>query len=238
MNTQFSAGFDAACIGVNMIKPVMILRVAAVAFAASALFTAPALAETNSAALGKVDAKFGDDARIIVQVGEHGHYRRDDYRRGRGRQRLNAFGQSRWEERELRQEAAEVCRTEIDRVAWRIGFRDVDFDDGRYVEQVGPYRFIVHYEVEFEGRRRDYDRDVACTVRRGEVTDISGLPDARRYRVGYGYEDGYRRNFESRFGKYSEQNWQDYDRQHAGHAHARGEECAADGDLRGGRNLN
>lgn len=167
-------------------------RVAAVALAASALIATPAAADTLSGARATLQTKLGSNANLVIQIG---HRDSRDFRyNGRHGYGLNEWGQSRYEVKRLRRDAVQECRAEISRVAWRVGFRDVDFDDDRRVRQIGPYAFRVIYDdVEFEGRRRDIERDVTCVVRRGDVARLEGIPDARYYRAGRGYDDGYRR---------------------------------------------
>ena len=75
-----------------------------------------------------------------------------------------------------------ACRRAIRNEASYIGFRDVDFDHGRRARQIGPRGFEVTFnEVEFEGRRRDFERPVTCIVRRGDnVKRIFGIPEPGR----------------------------------------------------------
>ncbi len=169
-----------------MMKPIMTLRVAAVAMAASALFAAPAMADkgnrgSNAELAGgpygygqKANEHCKGDARR--QYERHSRYgddrraSRQDYHDRDMRYSHDRYGPS---ERRERIRAVRQCRSAIADKAWRVGFRDVDFDDDRRVHRVGPAGFNVRFdEVEFEGRRRVIERSVTCTIRRGQVVDI------------------------------------------------------------------
>lgn len=177
-----------------MMNRIMNIRVAAVALAASALIAAPAAADPVTGALAKLETQLGGNTHLTVTVGHRDH--RDFRYQGHHSRGLNQWGQSRWEVRRLRRDALQECRAEISRVAWRIGFRDVDFDDDRRIRQIAPYGFRITYDdVEFEGRRREFERDVTCVVRRGDVTRLEGVPEPGRYRAGRGYDDDYRRGY-------------------------------------------
>ena len=170
-----------------MIKRIMTYRVAAAAFAVPALFAAPAAADPVRGAIVQLEHKLGADTSLTLQVGHDNRYQRDhrdnrDYRRG---YRLNQWGQSERDVRGLRRDAVQACRRAVAHDAYRIGYRDVDFDDDRRVRQTGPYDFRVRLDdVEFEARRRDRESDVTCSVRRGYVVNIEGIPAAghRGYR--------------------------------------------------------
>lgn len=168
-------------------KPVMNIRVAAAAIAASALIAAPALAEGPT-----VRASFEDGrSALTIKVGHNNHRdsrrdRRGGYGHGYG---MNEWGQTRREVRYLKKSAIRQCRRAISQKAWNVGFRDVDFEYGRHgqdARQIGRRGFRIRFDdVEFEGRRRDFERDVTCVVRRGEVVRLKGVPgrrnrDARR----------------------------------------------------------
>lgn len=180
-----------------MMKRIMTPRVAAAAVAASVLIAAPAAADTLRGG-ARVDTQIGHGTSLSIQVAHRDGYRYgSSTRRGYG---LNEYGQTRAEERQLRRSAVRACRAEIGRVAWRIGFRDVDFDDDRRVRQIGPYGFRIRFDdVEFEGRRREIERDVTCVVRRGNVARLDGIPDGHRYRAGRGYDDNYQREYSRRY---------------------------------------
>ena len=167
-------------------KRIMNIRVAAVALAASALIAAPAAADPVKGALAQLETQLGSNTRLVVTVG---HRDSRDFRyHGRHGRALNQWGQSPAEVRRLRRDALQQCRAEINRTAWRIGFRDVDIDDDRRIRQIGPYGFEIRYdEVEFEGRRREFERDVTCIVRRGNVTRLEGIPQPGHARRGYTY---------------------------------------------------
>ncbi|MGH1420644.1 MAG: hypothetical protein ACRBEQ_02425 [Hyphomonas sp.] len=172
----------------------MNIRVAAAALAASALFAAPAFAEGPT-----VRASFEDGrSALTIKVGHNTH--RGDRRVGYGHSyRVNEWGQTRREVRYMKQSAIRKCRRAIDREAWNIGFRDVDFDRGRRAQrssQIGPRGFRVRFnDVEFEGRRRDVERDVTCVVRRGDVVRLNGIPTRGRANTRRDPDRGYdRRN--------------------------------------------
>lgn len=156
-----------------MIKRIMTFRVAAAAFAVPALFAAPAGADPVRGAIVQLEQKLGANTSLVVQVGQNDRYGRHDRRD----YRVNQWGQSQREVRGLRRDAVQACRRVVAEQAYRIGYRDVDFDNDRRVRQIGPYGFRVMLDdVEFESRRRERERDITCTVRRGEVVDIHGLP--------------------------------------------------------------
>ena len=165
-------------------------RAAALAFAAPLLLTAPALAGPAKGYTAPAVKLSVDTGSAKFQLVRHhdGYYR--DYHRGAY---YNEFGQTRAQERDLRHQAIRACRRAIKSEAYHIGFRDVDFDDGRRARQIGPRGFVVKFkEVEFEGRRREFERSVSCTVRRGNVKHIEGIPQPGRrgYHGGrkhYGY---------------------------------------------------
>ena len=106
--------------------------------------------------------------------------------------RKSAYGYryDRREFRRLRRQLADACRRAIVRQADFIGFREVDFDSRGRLDQIGPRRFLVHFaEVEFEGRRREFERGVTCEIGRGRVLSVSGVPQPgrhhfKRYRSG------------------------------------------------------
>lgn len=170
-----------SCFAARMMKRIMNIRVAAVALAASALTVASAMADP----VAKIDTRRGANTGLVIQVDHNDHGYRG---RPKGGYRLNEWGQTHFEERRLRRDAVRTCRAEINRAAWRTGYRDVDFDDDRRVRQIGPYGFRIRFDdVEFEGRRRDRERDVTCVVRRGHVTQLEGIPDRGRYGHGRRY---------------------------------------------------
>lgn len=164
-----------------MMKRIMKPRAAALALAAPLLFAAPALADHGKSAKsvsGGITVATGNGA-LHLSIGDRGYgsigyrtnqryYGHNDYYRG---------------DRRARRTAVRACRRAIRDEAHYLGFRDVDFDDGRYVEQIGPRGFRVTFnEVEFETRRRDIERPVTCIVRRGdEVRRLDGIPTPRRH---------------------------------------------------------
>lgn len=163
-------------------------RVAAVALAASALIVAPAVADPVRGPVLELNKRLSNNAVLSVGVGTHGqaqyhnaHHDRRYERHHRGHGYGNEWGQSRKDVRRLKRDATRECRRAIRYEARNIGFRDIDFDDGRRVRQIGPYGFRVSFhEVEFEGRRRDFERRVTCTVRRGQVRHLDGIPQPGR----------------------------------------------------------
>jgi hypothetical protein len=169
-----------------MIKRIMTYRVAAAAFAASALIVAPAVAAPVRAASVQVHKAIGPNTSLVVQVGSRADYRHND-RRDHRRVHTNQWGQTDREVARLSRNALQACRSAITREAYRIGYRDVDFDDDRRVRQIGPNGFEVRYDdVEFERGRRDVERNVTCTVRRGNVAEVRGIPALARGN-GHGY---------------------------------------------------
>ena len=154
-------------------------RAAALALAAPLLFTAPALADqgkSSNRVSGTISVQTGNGA-LHLNIGDRGYAsygyttRHRDYRHADRR----AY-------RQMKRRAIRACRRAIRDEAYHLGFRDVDFDDGRYAEQIGPRGFRVTFnEVEFERRGRDIERQVTCIVRRGDyVKRIDGIPRGRR----------------------------------------------------------
>lgn len=140
-----------------MMKRIMTTGGAAVALAASAfLFAPPAAADHGAHRSGKSYHSHG------------GRYRSDDHGR---------YANT----RQLRRNAVRTCRRAIRDEGYYKGFHDIDFEDRR-VRQVGPAGFIVRYETEFEGRRREFERNVYCEVRRGRIVALEGIPQPGRYR--------------------------------------------------------
>lgn len=184
-----------------MINRIMTTRAAVLALAAPLLITLPALAQ-NGHSQGKRSG-----AVITVQSGNVGFsintsgrgyttYGYNNRNRGynRGHRNLNQWGQTPREVKQLKRNAAQQCRRAINYEAQQIGFRDVDYDDGRRVRQIGPNGFRVTFnEVEFETRRRDIERVVTCTVRRGQVRNLEGVPNrTHRGNRGHRQNTGYR----------------------------------------------
>ena len=166
------------CIPTAMMKSFMKSRAAALALAAPLLFAAPALADHGpsgkhiaggvSVQTGNGTLQFGIGPQGYASIGystrdRYGHYGHRDYYRG---------------DRQAKRQAIRACRRAIRDEAHYLGFRDVDFEHGRYAEQIGPRGYRVTFnEVEFEGYRRDFERPVTCIVRRGDqVRDIWGIP--------------------------------------------------------------
>lgn len=157
-------------------KPVLTFGAAAVAFAALVLL-APS-AEAQSSRSGGPACTDPSHRHAPIYEGGHRYYG-DRYYYGR---------HHRYDRRELRRDAARQCRRAIRRIGRDIGFREIEFDD-RKVRQIGPYAFEVRFETEFEGRRREFERDVWCLVRRGRVVDIDGIPRPGRHGRRDRYDD-------------------------------------------------
>lgn len=172
-----------------MINRIMTTRAAVLALAAPLLITLPALAQN-----GHSQGKRGG-AVISVQSGNVGFtintsgrgyttYGYNNRNRGynRGHRNLNQWGQTPREVKQLKRQAIRACRQAIRNEGYAFGFRDVDFDNGRRAFQNGRAGFVVTFnEVEFEGRRRDFERPVTCVVRRGDrVVDLQGIPQPRQ----------------------------------------------------------
>ena len=162
----------------------MTTRAAVLALAAPLLITLPALAQNGHSKGKRTNATISignGHSGITISTSNRG-YSNHGYRTNRGYSnnrgyRLNEWGQTRQQVRQLKRQAAQQCRRAIKGEAYNVGFRDVDFDDGRRVRQFGPGGFRVTFnEVEFETRRRDIERVVTCTVRRGQVRRIEGIP--------------------------------------------------------------
>ncbi|WP_018146666.1 hypothetical protein [Henriciella marina] len=167
-------------------------RVAALAFAALPLTALPALADEAPHRAQTAVSGFSlsvADASFYVSVGN------DRYRGRDGRYYQNdRYGQRPWQTRQLRREAVRMCAAAIQRQGYRAGFRDVDIDNDLRVNQIGPKGFRVLFDdVEFEGRRREFYRDVNCTVRQGRVMNVTGLPTPGR-RGQQGHDRGHHNN--------------------------------------------
>ncbi len=209
-----------------MINRVIKTRVAALAIAAPLLLTAPALADHNQRTEATISVQDGNtrfsissNGRFSASYGNSGrrhqsHRRHRDHGRSGYGYQLNEYGQNSREVRRLERRATRACRSAILAEANYIGFSDVDFERRASTRQIGPHGFRVRFkDVEFEGRRREYERDVICTVRGGNtVKNIEGIP--RRGRRDYS--------------GYNQSDWRTYDRRHVGHDHNRGDYCPAD----------
>lgn len=180
-----------------MINRIMKPRAAALALAAPLLFAAPALADhgkSGKRVTGSISVQTGNGAlQLNVDRRGYGSVGYSTNRRYGGQH----YGGN---NRQLKRRAIRACRAAIRNEAHYLGFRDVDFDNGRYAERIGPRGFRVTFnEVEFETRRRDIERPVTCIVRGGDrVVDIRGIP-ARRHR---GHNRGHRNDRGHRGGYY------------------------------------
>lgn len=186
----------------GMMKRIMTPRAAAVAFAASALAIAPAVADPGHGqkyhthgTSADLHLNFGNGLAVSLNGGNvalrnhHSSYRYHD-----SRYRHSGYDRryDRYHTKRLRREAIRACSDAVKYAARDRGFRRVHIDDVEGVRQIGPEGFRIRAEFEFEGRRRDFERDVTCTVRRGRVVDIDNLPRPRGYRHS-GYRGGYAR---------------------------------------------
>ena len=179
-----------------MMKRIMKPRAAALALAAPLLLTAPALADhgkSSKSVNGTISVQT-ENGGLYLNIGDQGYRsygyntrRHSPYGYGHDGYYVNDWGQTKREVRRLKRRAIRACRAAIRDEAHYRGFHDVDFEDGRRARQIGPKGFrVTFHEVEFEGRRRDIDRQVTCVVRRGDhVKRLEGLPSPR----GRGYND-------------------------------------------------
>ena len=178
----------------------MTSRAAAVAFAASALAAAPAMADpakgqySNPGGQGifsAVETDIDDElsfafAEIDFALGTTSWLSNSSYYGNRNTRYGRHGYQDRYHTRRLTREAVELCKCAVEEEGYRQGFRSVHLDDVENIRQIGPRGFVIRAEFEFDGRRRDFERDVTCTIRRGRVVDIDNLPRTRGRR-GYGY---------------------------------------------------
>jgi hypothetical protein len=179
-----------------MMKRIITPRAAALALAAPLLFAAPALAHHGKAdktvtggitfhsGNGSVHLGVGQNGYSSISYSTRGHHGYGDYHYDRD---------YRYNNRKAKRRAIRACRRAIRDEAHYRGFHDVDFDNGRYAERIGPRGYRVTFnEVEFETRRREIERPVTCVVRRGDrVRDIWGIPEPRRRGYGQRYDRGY-----------------------------------------------
>jgi len=174
-----------------MINRIMTLRAAALALAAPLLIATPALADKGQAKYASPKEKITvrvQNGGITIRAGQNRRahqpvsYRNYGDRGHRGYAYLNEFGQTEQQERRLRRRAIRACRIAVNQEANYIGFRDVDFESRARARQIGPKGFKVTFRaVEFEGRRRDFERPVSCVVRGGDnVKQVIGVPEPRR----------------------------------------------------------
>jgi len=182
------------CFSADMINRIMTPRAAALAFAAPLLLATPAFADQESSKrIGATISVQTDNGGFYINTGSS-RYANNGYNRRHHNYRVNEYGQTRAEVRRLKSRAVRACRRAIVNQAHAVGFRDVDFDDGRRAHQIGPHGFRVTFnEVEFESRRRDKERRVTCMVRRGDqVRNIEGIPHLRRGHNDHRRHRGYR----------------------------------------------
>ena len=166
-----------------MMTRIMKPRAAALALAAPLLFTAPALADpsTSSKSVRGSLSIQTETGGLHLTLGDRG-YRSYGYDTRRYHRYGDRYGyDDRRDVRRMKRRAIRACRRAIRAEADYLGFHDVDFDDGRYAERIGPRGFRVTFnEVEFETRRREIERPVTCIVRRGDqVREIYGIPERR-----------------------------------------------------------
>ena len=151
---------------------VMTSGAAAVALAASAFLTLPAAADSLPVRAA-VATSIGDNSTLFIEVGHDG----SDYRPAAYSYRGATRGYTPNASDRMSRDAIQACRAGIRREARRLGYRDVDFDSRAWAQPIGRNGYTVRFrEVEFEGRRHEFERSVSCTVRRGNVTDIDGIP--------------------------------------------------------------
>ena len=151
-----------------MMNRIMTTGVAVVALAASALLASPVEAQRQA-----------NICPITGQVLDGGPR---SYNKGYGYSAGKAYGYGydtdygfRQGQRVLRRDAARKCRRAISNAVYSRGFLDLEFDDRR-IRQIGPKGFLVRFETEVEGYRREFENDVYCTVRHGRVVNIEGVP--------------------------------------------------------------
>ena len=148
---------------------------AAVAFAASALIALPAAADSPQVRAA-VATNIGDNSTLFIEIG-HG---RDDYRPAAYSYRGANRGYAPNYRDRMSREAIRACRAGINYEARRMGYRDVDFDSRAWAQPMRWGGYSVRFrEVEFEGRRHEFETGVSCTVWNGRVTDIQGIPHRR-----------------------------------------------------------
>lgn len=187
-----------------MMKRIMTPRAAAVAFAASALFAAPAVADqgrysndySKRGATTAVHFGLGNGVSLTLANGNLAlrNHHSSFSNRGFGYNTNYSYNRRGQNSRRLRQNAVRACARAVNYKGEYLGFRDVDLEDVERIQQIGRNSFRIRAEFEFENRRRDFDRDVFCTVRNGQVVDIDGLPsnfNSRGYNSGYGYDRNY-----------------------------------------------
>ena len=165
--------------------------VAAAALAVSALFAAPAVAgpsKTDRRADAVVTFDLGSDAAVRLAWRDGRGWHDDAYYRGRNDRRSDAAYYDERREREARRQALQQCRAAVNREAYYVGFRDVDFD-GREIWRVGHDGYRVVLDAEFEGRKREFDSHVVCEVRRGRIVNLSGIPQPGRRGKGWQTHD-------------------------------------------------
>ena len=174
-----------------MMKRIISPRAAALALAAPLLFATPALAyhgKADKLVTGGVTFNSGNSG-VHIGLGQNGYSKSRNHGYGDYRYDNNY----RYNNRQAKRQAIRACRRAIRDEAYYRGFHDVDFDDGRFAEQIGPRGYRVTFnEVEFETRRREIERPVTCVVRRGDqVRDIWGIPESRRRGYRKRYNQGY-----------------------------------------------
>ncbi|MEL7112384.1 MAG: hypothetical protein AAGK93_05495, partial [Pseudomonadota bacterium] len=110
-------------------------RAAALALAAPLLFAAPALADhgkSHKRVTGSVSVQTQNGA-LHFGIGQNGYGSI-----GYSTSRQYGYDGYRYNNRQAKRQAIRACRRAIRNEAAYLGFRDVDFDDGRYAEQIGP----------------------------------------------------------------------------------------------------
>lgn len=174
----------------------MKIGVAAVALAASALLaTTPANAQqgirvdpsaTGFQLQGRSDLTLRG-ANLVNVREDRNNFRGDRGRRGHHDNRYrryhdvhrNGYGQTVQEVKYLADKAIYACACQLDIDARRYGFKDGNFHDTPYYEQVGPNKFVVKGGAKlFDGY--DYSRQsYECVVKDGYIRNTSNLYPVR-----------------------------------------------------------
>lgn len=172
-----------------MINRIMKTGVAAVALAASALLaTSPAYAQSGDRF--RQDRSF-NDLRGGPDAGFR-DFRSDHNVRGRGKARLNKFGQTPKEVKYLTAQALEACICQLEIDAYKYGFEDAGFHSTPYLEQVGHNAFIVKGGAKLYDGYNVSKQSYECAVRRGKIVNASGLFPSRNAK-------GFRKGRSNRF---------------------------------------
>ena len=185
MNAVISLGCKRLCCLAAMMKAIMTIRVAGLALAASALTTAPALADdetrtersVSTSAERSVTTQPLRDRRYVYtnRVAQTRGTSDNQVARPEG---VNQFGQTRRDVEALESTAIRACRSAVTRKGNANGFGIVSFEAAQRAIQTGPEGFTVTlYDVDFQARRGVIERNVRCIVERGtRIETIEGVP--------------------------------------------------------------